>query len=454
MNGSLFAEFVQRGAEILQDEDPALFDLLEQEHQRQADTLVMVASSSIVDPSVLVCGSSIATNVTAEGYPGARFHAGCEVVDQIEQLAIDRAKAAFQAQYANVQPHSASTANEIVMFSMLKPGDTILGMQLDSGGHLTHGAKVSISGKVFNAIGYGLDEAGQIDYEQVRRLAHESRPRLMICGTTAYPRVIDFARFRAIADEVGALLLADITHIAGLVVAGLHPSPIEHAHFTTTCTHKQLYGPRGGLILMGREHETLMPGGKITLAQAIQKSVFPLCQGAPILNSIAAKARALDMVMRPDFKALATRIVANSRALARSCADKGYDVVSGGSDNHIVLVDVLRSAQVTGIIAQRALEECGIIVNKNRVPGDQKSVLVTSGIRLGTNSLARRALGEPEMAECAQLIDQVLRQVTMHSDHEYTLPATTKASVREGVIDLCRRFPIPRYPSLSLTHSF
>lgn len=445
MNEPLLATMTRRGVEHLYKDDPFLYELLEREYYRQANVLTMVAASSIVDPSVLVCEGMVPVNVTAEGYPGARFHAGCAIIDDIERLAIDRAKAAFHAQYANVQPHSASTANQIVMCSLLKPGDTLLGMELDSGGHLTHGAKPSISGQYFKAIGYGLNEAGDIDYEQVWRLARQFRPKLIICGATAYPRTINFQRFREIADEVGAFLLADVTHIAGLIVAGEHPNSIDHAHFTTTCTHKQLYGPRGGLILMGKDYDKLAPDGKRTLAEMIQKAVFPFLQGAPNLNSIAAKARALGLVMRPEFKRLAQRIVADARALAAAFIERGYRVITGGSDNHIVVVDVLASG-LTGVVAQRALEECGIIVNKNRIPGDTKSPLVTSGIRLGTNSLALREMGPEQMRECVELIHQVFSSVTTLGDNDYRLDPAVKESVQAEVRRLCRQFPIPCYP--------
>jgi glycine hydroxymethyltransferase len=439
------AKMSRQGVERLCKEDPLLYELLDREYRRQAEVLTMVAASSIVDPSVLVCEGMVPVNVTAEGYPRARFHGGCQVVDEIEQLAIDRAKAAFQAQYANVQPHSASTANQIVMCTLLRPGDTLLGMELDSGGHLTHGSRASISGQYFNAIGYGMNETGDINYAQVRRLAHEFKPRLMICGATAYPRIVDFQRFREIADEVGAFLLADITHVAGLIVAGEHPNSIDHAHFTTTCTHKQLYGPRGGLILMGRDTDAPAPDGKRTLSEVIQKAVFPFLQGAPNLNSIAAKARALAMVMRPEFKRLAQRIVADARTLAACLVDKGHRVITGGSDNHIVVVDVLSSG-LTGVVAQRALEDCNIIVNKNRIPGDTKSSLITSGIRIGTNSLALREIGPGEMPLCADLIHRVFSSVTALGDNDYKLDPAVKESVQADVRQLCRRFPIPCYP--------
>lgn len=448
VNKTILAKFAHRGIELLYRDDPVLFEVLDQEYRRQNNTLAMVAASSIADPSVLACEGMITGNVTTEGYPGARFHAGCAFVDEIERLAIERAKQAFQARYANVQPHSGTSANQVVIFSLLKPGETILGLDLDSGGHLTHGSKASVSGQYFNAIGYGLDDEGLIDYDQVACLAHQWKPKLIICGASAYPRVINFKRFREIADEVGAFLLADISHIAGLVVAGEHPSPVDHAHFTTTSTYKQLYGPRGGLILIGRDADTPGPDGKKTLPEIIQRAVFPFFQGTPNLNAIAAKARALAMVLTPEFKTLARRIVADARVLAKSFADKGYKVLTGGSDNHMVLIDVLANG-ITGVIAERALEECNIIVNKNRIPGDKKSALVTSGMRLGANSLALRGMGESEMPQCADLIHQVLSSVKVFGEREYELDKAVMEFVRAEVRQLCNCFPIHRYPSES-----
>lgn len=447
---SILVALAHRGAAVLEEEDPELSGMLEREYQRQATSLVLVASSSAVHPSVLACEATVPANVTAEGYPGRRFHAGCRHIDEIEQLAIDRARAAFGARYANVQPHSASLANEIVLFSLLKPGDTVLGMELRSGGHLTHGAPVSVSGTYFRAVGYGVDEDGLIDYERVARLAQEVRPKLIICGATAYPRTIDFRRFREIADDTGAFLLADITHVAGLVVAGLHPSPIDEAHFTTTCTHKQLYGPRGGLILMGHECDAPAPDGKRSLAELMQSAVFPLVQGAPIPNAIAAKARTLDRLLRPEFRALAERIVANARVLAARLVDRGYRVVSGGSDTHIVVVDVA-AAGLTGVIAERALEDSAIVVNKNVIPGDRRGPAVTSGIRLGTNTVALRGLGPREMGECVELIDAVLTSVDVRGEAEYSLSPETRDRVRAAVRELCTRFPIPGYPAPRFT---
>jgi glycine hydroxymethyltransferase len=446
MNEPRLARFVRQGIETLHREDPELYSLLDREYERQASVLTMVAASSVVDPSVLICDSMVPANVTAEGYPQARFHAGCRVIDEIEQLAIDRAKAAFGARYANVQAHSATTANQIVMCSMLKAGDTLLGMELSNGGHLTHGSKASISGQYFNAIGYGLHPSGSIDYDSVQRLAREHKPKLIICGTTSYPRLIDFKRFREIADEVGAYLLADITHISGLVVAGEHPSPIDHAHFTTTCTHKQLYGPRAGLMMMGKDFDRPAPDGKGTLAEKLQKAVFPFFQGAPHEHTIAAMARALGMVVRPEFKKLARRIVEDARALARRFIELGYRVITGGSDNHLVVIDVLEKG-ITGIIAERALEDCHIVVNKNRIPGDKKSPVITSGIRIGTNSLALKKMGPEEMPLCADLVHRVLSSVKTVDDREFVIDPQAQAAVIAEVKQLCRRFPIPCYPA-------
>lgn len=445
MSEMILTKYVHRGIEHLNEDDPTLYGLLDEEYQRQANVLTMVAASSIVDPSVMICDSMVPVNVTAEGYPGARFHAGCKVIDKIEQLAIDRSKEAFGAQYANVQSHSATTANQVVMCSLLKPGDTLLGMELDSGGHLTHGSKASVSGQYFNAIGYGLDKNEHVDYDQVYNLAKEHKPKLIICGTTAYPRVLDFKRFREIADEVGAYVLADITHIAGLVIAGLHPSPIDHVHFTTTCTHKQIYGPRGGLIMMGNDYDSPAPDGKRKLFEVVQKGVFPFFQGAPNLNSIAAKARALGMVLRPEFKERMQRIKSDAKALAGCFMEKGYHVITAGSDNHLVVVDVI-SKGITGLVAEKALEDCNIVVNKNRIPGDQKSAFITSGIRIGTNSLALKGMEAEDMPVCADLVHKVLSNVKPIDDRTYEMDESVKASIQARVAQICKKFPIPCYP--------
>jgi len=445
-NSDDLARFLLAGIERLRREDPELHAVLTREYRRQASVLSMVASSSIADPSALVCEALPAMNVTAEGYPGARFHAGCVHVDEIEQLAIDRACRVFGARYANVQPMSATAANEIVMFSVLAPGDVLLGLELDSGGHLTHGSKASISGQVFRSIGYGLTRDERIDYEQAQRLAREHRPKLIVCGTTAYSRQIDWERFRAIADEVGAYVLADITHIAGLVAAGLHPSPVDHAHFTTTCTHKQLYGGRGGLILMGKDADAVAPDGKRTLAETIQKRVFPFFQGAPNQSSIASKARGFAYVATPEFQRVARRVLELARALAEAFVAKGYRVITGGTDNHIVVVDVLARG-ITGVNAEKALEECGIVVNKNRIPGDTRPPTITSGIRLGTNGLAIRQMEPGDMRECVELVDQVLTGLHQVSEREYRLDARLGQRVAGLVGELCARRPIRTYPA-------
>lgn len=439
------SKLMGRGAFLLEQEDTELFQMLARETQRQRNTLMMVASSSIADPSVLLCEGMVTTNVSTEGYPGARYHAGCEVVDQVENLAIARAKKAFGAQYANVQPHSGTTANQIVMFSLLRPGDTILGLELKAGGHLSHGSRAAASGNIYKAVYYGLKPDGFLDYDHVAEMGEAHQPKLIICGGSAYPRTVDFARFRAIADGVGAYLLADISHISGLVVAGEHPNPINEAHFTTTSTYKQLFGPRGGLILMGRDFDAPAPGRrKTTLAQLMQRAVFPYFQGTPNLSAIAAKARALDVVTRPGFKPLAQRIKSNARIIATELTSAGYPVVTGGTDNHMILFDVLASG-LSGYVAEKALEACGIIVNKNSIPDDKKSPMVTSGVRLGTNALSARGMGDDEMRECVRLMVTVLQAVQPTSDTTYELDASVKMAVSQAVKGLCDQFPMPNY---------
>lgn len=432
--------------EQLRAEDPVLFGFIEKEYERQSQTLAMVASCSIAHPSVLACEGTFTSNVTAEGYPGARFHAGCVYVDEFEQLAIDRAKVVFGATYANVQPHTASTANQIVMASLLKPGETLLGLDLDAGGHLSHGARVNISGQYYNAVSYGITPDGVIDYDRMADLAREHRPKLIICGTTAYPRTIHWDRFREVADEIGAYVLADITHIAGLVIAGVHPNPIDIADITTTCTHKQLYGPRGGLILLGKYKDRPAPNGKTTLAQLMGKGLFPYIQGAPIVNNIVAKARALDRASKPEFQELAKRIVTLAQALAEALMRLGARVISNGTDNHIVVVDVLSTFDCTGIVAEKALEECNLIVNKNRIVGDTKAPTIGSGIRIGTNAVAARKMTSDAMDQCANLIWQILEKVECTGDHAYRLDPQARDHFKNDVQALCRQFPIPGYP--------
>jgi glycine hydroxymethyltransferase len=444
-DSSELGQMARAGMTLLAAEDPELFGLLANEHRRQLCTLTMVAASSMADPSVLACQGTALENLTTEGYPGARYHAGCEYVDRIERLAIERAKAAFGARYANVQPHSGSSANAIALLGLLQPGDRILGLDLDCGGHLTHGSRASFSGQQYQAFSYGLDPRGFIDYANVGELALKHRPKLIICGASAYPRFIDFERFRAIADEVGALLLADISHIAGLVAAGVHPSPIDHAHLTTTSTYKQLYGPRGGLILSGRDSEALLPNRAHSLAEVMQRAVFPRVQGTPMLSAIAAKARALALIATPRFHALAHRIVEMANALGQAFVSFGYRVLTGGTDNHMVLIDVSAHG-LTGLIAERALESCGIVVNKNRIQHDRHSARVTSGIRFGTNVLALRELDAGGVRRSAELVHRVLSRVEPEGTERYRLDAATIASVRDEVSSLCTRFPVPRYP--------
>ncbi len=442
---SILRDFAVHSVDLLAQDDPELYELLEHEYRRQLDSLAMVASCSTTHPSVLSCEGSFASNVTAEGVPGARHHAGCKYVDQFEQLAIDRAKDVFGAQYANVQAHSASIANQIVMTAVMKPGDTLLGLGMDSGGHLSHGAKVNLSGSLYNSVSYGLDENGFLDYEEVAALARQHRPKLIVCGTTAYPRALDWKRFREIADEVGAYLLADITHIAGLVIAGLHDNPIDDAHFTTTCTHKQLYGPRGGLILMGKDWETPIGEKREPLWRRIQWHLFPFTQGAPLVNTIVAKARVLARCQTPEFRAEAQSIVQLAQGLATAFVASGAKVLSGGTDNHILLVDVATSFGVTGVVAEKALEQCNIIVNKNRIPGDSRPVSISSGIRIGTNSLATRHIPVSEMTYCANLISRILESVTMKGERDYDLPEVEGDAFRREVTAFARRYPLHYY---------
>ncbi|MCX5387047.1 serine hydroxymethyltransferase [Streptomyces sp. NBC_00083] len=443
-SSGVLAGYAGLGAHRLAAADPLLSGLLEREHVRQNETLAMVAASSSADPSVLACTGATISNVTTEGYPGARYHAGCEVVDEVERLAVARARSLFGAQYANVQPHSGSTANQIVLCTLMKPGDTLLGMELSAGGHLTHGSTASVSGQFFRAVGYGTDAEGLLDYGQVAELAREHRPKVIVCGASAYPRTVDFARFRRIADEVGAYLLADISHIAGLVAAGLHPSPVDHAHATTTSTYKQLYGPRGGLILLGRDADTALPGTRRTLSRAVAHGTFPFLQGTPDLGAVAAKARAFDIAAQPEFRALAGRVVSGARELASAFAGLGHTLVTGGTDNHMVLLDVGRRG-LTGAIAESALADCRIVVNRNRIPGDPHGPRVTSGVRFGTNTLALRAMGPAEMRRCAALVDRVLTAVTPCGEREFALDPAVRDEVRGEVARLCREFPLPHH---------
>ncbi len=408
--------------EALKATDPAIFAALTAEHQRQTQGLELIASENFVSKAVLEAAASIFTNKYAEGYPGRRYYGGCEFADQVERLAQERAKALFGAAHVNVQPHSGTTANMAIYFAVLQPGDRLMGMDLACGGHLTHGHPLSYSGRDFKVASYGVDRASErIDYDEVERIALAERPKLIVCGASAYSRVIDFARFRTIADRAGALLLADVAHIAGLIVAGLHPSPVPHCDFVTTTTHKTLRGPRGGLILCQEEH-----------AKTVDRSVFPGVQGGPLMHIIAAKAVALQEAGSAAFKSYQQQIVANAARLAGQLQSAGFRIVSGGTDNHVFLVDVA-AAGLTGKVAEKTLEGAGITVNKNTIPYDPNPPLVASGIRIGTPAVTTRGMGLPEMDEIASLIATALRA------HDQD---TVLTGVRAQVATLCARFPL------------
>ena len=404
--------------------DPEIAQVLNNETRRQEYSLEFIASENFVSEAVLEAQGSVLTNKYAEGYPGKRYYGGCEHVDVAEQLAIDRACALFGAEHANVQPHSGSQANMAVYMSVCQPGDTVLGMNLSHGGHLTHGSPVNFSGKLYNVVAYGLNpETGRIDYAEVERLAREHRPKLIVVGASAYPRDIDFPAFRAIADQIGAAVMVDMAHIAGLVAAGVHSDPVPHAEFVTTTTHKTLRGPRGGLILCTGDW-----------AKKVNSNIFPGIQGGPLMHVIAAKAVALREAQQPEFTDYARQVVGNAQALAEGLLDRGYNLVSGGTDNHLVLVD-FSGTEMTGKQAEKTLEEAGITVNKNAVPFDTRSPFVTSGIRIGTPATTTRGLQEADMRQVADWIDRALKNV----DNQ-----TVLATIRDEVTQLCRRYPL--YP--------
>jgi len=401
--------------------DPQLAEAICHEIERQADKLELIASENFVSLAVLQAQGCVMTNKYAEGYPAKRYYGGCQWVDVAEDLARERAKALFGCDHVNVQPHSGTQANMAVYMAVLKPGDTILSMDLAHGGHLSHGSPVSFSGKLYQVVFYGVDrERETIDFNQVRDLAMKHRPKLIVVGASAYPRTIDFAPFREIADEIGAYVMADIAHIAGLVATGLHPSPIPYCEFVTTTTHKTLRGPRGGMIMCKKE-----------FAQAIDKTLFPGIQGGPLMHVIAAKAVALKEALTPEFKAYQQQIVRNARALAQALQDRGFRLVSGGTDNHLMLVD-LRNKGITGKAAEEALEEAGITVNKNMIPFDPQKPFIASGIRIGTPAVTTRGMKEGEMVVIGEWIARVLEQPT----HE------VMREVAGEVKDLCRRFPL------------
>lgn len=429
----------------LSEADREVYELVRQEYDRLENSIQLIAAENQCSRAVLAALGSIVQNKTTEGFAGARYHGGCEVVDTLERLAVSRAKEAFGARYANVQPHSGTSANQIVLAAVLNRGDRILSLGLDQGGHVSHGAPVSFSGRFFDVENYYVDkETFLLDYEAIREKALQVRPKLIVCGASAYSRTIDFEKFRAIADEVGAYLLADISHIAGLVIAGVHPSPIDHAHFTTTSTYKP-GGPRGGLILMGQDYDRPITVGtrSLPLWAHVQKTTFPGVQGTPCLNNVAAKAVFFKEALSAQYRARQFKIIENARALADALLDLGYDVLTGGTDNHMILVNVAHLREgLTGVIAQKCLERCGITVNMNRVPYDTNGPAVTSGIRLGTPIVTRNGMGTEQMRDIAELMDSVLRGVEILSDREYGIEESLRDQTREKVRQLCSRFPM------------
>ncbi|MBC7242668.1 MAG: serine hydroxymethyltransferase [Anaerolineae bacterium] len=412
-----------RSTSALAQVDPIIFDTIQQERYRQKCGLEMIASENYVSRAVLEAQGSILTNKYAEGYPGHRYYGGCEFIDVIESLAIERAKQLFGAEHANVQPHSGSQANAAAYLALLSPGDIVLAMELNHGGHLTHGHPLNFSGQMYHFVHYGVKrETERIDYDEVREKARQYHPRLIVAGASAYPRIIEFDTLRAIADEVGAYLMVDMAHIAGLVAAGLHPSPIPYAHVVTTTTHKTLRGPRGGMILCQAD-----------FAKAVDRAVFPGIQGGPLEHVIAGKAVALGEALRPEFKLYQQAVVRNAQALADELMRGGFRLVSGGTDNHLMLVDLSREP-ITGLEAEQLLHAVGITVNKNVIPFDPRPPKITSGIRLGTPALTTRGMGEDEIRHVGRLIVQVLR----HPDDEQV-----KEAVRGEVAELCAQFPVP-----------
>ena len=407
----------------LMEQDPDVALAIEKESERQRRNIVLIASENYASQAVLEAQGSVLTNKYAEGYPGRRYYGGCEYVDIAEQLAIDRAGELFGAEYVNVQPHSGAQANMAAYFAILEPGDTVLGMRLDQGGHLTHGSPVNFSGKLYNFVSYGVDrETEHVDYDEVERLTLEHKPKVIVAGYTAYPRTIDFPRFREIADKVGALLMVDMAHIAGLIAAGVHPSPLPHAHIVTSTTHKTMRGPRGAFILSTQDR-----------ARAINSAVFPFTQGGPMMHAIAGKAVAFREALQPEFKEYQTAVVENARTLAQGLTGGGLRVISGGTDNHLVLVD-LTPIGVTGQEAEDALGKVNITVNKNAIPFDTRPPRVTSGLRLGTPAVSSRGFGREEMQDISRLIVKVLANMG---------DAAVEKEVREDVEGIGSRFPVP-----------
>ena len=402
--------------------DPEVASLIEKEYDRQRNNIELIASENIVSEAVILAMGSVLTNKYAEGYAGKRFYGGCEVVDEIETLAIERAKELFGCEYANVQPHSGAQANMAVTMAICEPGDKIMGMSLDAGGHLTHGSPANFSGRYFNVIPYGVDDEGYIDYDLVEKIALEEKPKMIVAGASAYPRIIDFKRFREIADKCGAVLWVDMAHIAGLVAAGQHPSPIPYADVTTTTTHKTLRGPRGGLILSSEE---------VAKKYNFNKNIFPGCQGGPLEHVIASKAVAFGEALKPEFKTYQEQIVKNSRALAEAMSEKGFKLVSGGTDNHLMLVDLTNLDGVTGKDLQINADLCHITINKNAIPNDPRSPFITSGVRIGTAAVSARGMVEEDMKPIADCIWDIATDFENKQD-----------SVRERVAAIVSKYPI------------
>lgn len=409
----------------LQQLDPEVFGAIVSEERRERDSLVMIASENYASRAVIEAQANVMTNKYAEGYPGARYYGGCDYVDEVERLAVDRARKLFGAKYVNVQPHSGSQANMAVYLSFLNPGDLIMGMDLSSGGHLTHGSPVNFSGKIFKSVFYGLDpKTQQIDYDQARDLAKKHKPGIIVAGSSSYPRIIDFGLFKEIADEVGSYLMADIAHIAGLVAVGLHPTPVGTADFVTSTTHKTLRGPRGGFILSKKKYE-----------RRLDRGVFPGIQGGPLMHIIAAKAVAFGEAMRSGFRDYQKQVVTNAAVLAEELTGSGFDLISGGTDNHLILIDLTRK-KISGQEAERVLGEVGVVTNKNSIPFDKRGPKVTSGLRLGTPALTTRGMKEKEM----RLIGGLIKRVLEDPHNESVLTES-----RKFVFELCRTFPIYQY---------
>jgi glycine hydroxymethyltransferase len=408
----------------LADFDPQVWSAIESEEQRQEDQIELIASENYASERVMAAQGSVMTNKYAEGYPGKRYYGGCEFVDEVEVLAQERVKQLFGVDYANVQPHSGSQANMAVYMALVKPGDTILGMSLDQGGHLTHGAKVNFSGQIYNSVQYGIDpQTGEIDYETVERLAVEHQPKMIVAGFSAYSRVVDWARFRAIADKVGAYLFVDMAHVAGLIAAGVYPSPVPHAHVITSTTHKTLRGPRGGLILTNQQPE---------IAKRLNSIMFPGIQGGPLMHVIAAKAVAFLEALQPEFKTYQQQVVNNARTMAKVLQDRGYSIISGGTDNHLFLVSLVQQG-LTGKAAEAALENANITTNKNTVPNDPQSPFVTSGLRIGTPAMTTRGFKTEQAQQVATWIADILDNLE-NTD--------IQQKVKQAVIKLCSEFPV------------